>query len=617
LHDTAQIRNPKVRNDQLPLALQQRLNVYRRAVDKKCFDIVETVGDEIAFVILLRLGVDVAARKNSENMSVAFKLLMQEPWKDYTPPLNFLATLHPLSGYTDRDQDDTCPIIYCFKNNLKKEFRALNTKEAMEKLAVEGALTPYITDGSYKEFFNEDDLAHLLPIREGDLDLALNNVVTEAGMRPGILVAVISTLEKGGKVFINKLPFDKVSPFLGAYFVQFHVDEGVPELQYLKQKWRRNLASVFTEQTVFPMDQLPMDMLLLIAEHLLAEDILAVLLTTKSLWQISGSSFWRCYFRAKKLQSPHIDNDTDFMTPAKIGVKWRAGKLVLKYAIKHNDIRLLDKQWAIVKRGKELVAQRWDDASLPSLPGRFVDHYYMKYLVVDSTPHSLTALVINRELRAQLGLMGSTEPVHTFNLPASSYDQNYFMRDKQHLVFGSQLNEMDLQTCQVVTSLPREYRINHAKSNYFDSSTVIALSKDVSNMLLVDKHSRVACTVPVAGISNLLDFYMVTEHHLLGIFTEELRCYDLRYPSQSTHVLNLGSLLRATRSVDVPNHRMIVCSPQHASVMTLDLSSMMWDRVFLAPDLTAHTRHNEIKYHLHDQYLCEGRSDMKVYEMKS
>jgi hypothetical protein len=44
---------------------------------------------------------------------------------------------------------------------------------------------------------------------------------------------------------------------------------------------------------------------------------------------------------------------------------------------------------------------------------------------------------------------------------------------------------------------------------------------------------------------------------------------------------------------------------------------MMWDRVFLAPDLTAHTRHNEIKYHLHDQYLCEGRSDMKVYEMKS
>jgi hypothetical protein len=65
-------------------------------------------------------------------MSVAFKLLMKEPWKDYTPPLNFLATLHPLSGYTDRDQDDTCPIIYCFKNNLKKEFRALNTKEAME-----------------------------------------------------------------------------------------------------------------------------------------------------------------------------------------------------------------------------------------------------------------------------------------------------------------------------------------------------------------------------------------------------------------------------------------------------------------------------------------------------
>lgn len=54
-------------------------------------------------------------------------------------------------------------------------------------------------------------------------------------MNEGILVAVISTLEKGGKVFINKLPFDKVSPFLGAYFVQFHVDEGVPELQYLKQ----------------------------------------------------------------------------------------------------------------------------------------------------------------------------------------------------------------------------------------------------------------------------------------------------------------------------------------------------------------------------------------------
>jgi hypothetical protein len=134
-------------------------------------------------------------------------------------------------------------------------------------------------------------------------------------------------------------------------------------------------------------------------------------------------------------------------------------------------------------------------------------------------------------------------------------------------------------------------------------------------MLLVDKHSRVACNVPVAGISNLLDFHMVNEHHLLGIFTEELHCYDLRYPSQSSHVLNLGSLLHMPWSIDVPNHRMIVCSLQHASVMTLDLNSMMWDRVFPAPDLTAHTSHSENKYHLHDQYLCRGRSDTKVYEM--
>jgi hypothetical protein len=61
----------------------------------------------------------------------------------------------------------------------------------------------------------------------------------------------------------------------------------------------------------------------------------------------------------------------------------------------------------------------------------------MKHLVVDSTPHSLTSLMINRELQAQIGVMGSTEPVRTFNLPAPSYNENFFMRDKQHLVFGS------------------------------------------------------------------------------------------------------------------------------------------------------------------------------------
>jgi hypothetical protein len=85
------------------------------------------------------------------------------------------------------------------------------------------------------------------------------------------------------------------------------------------------------------MDQLPMDMLLLIAEHLLADDILALLLTTKSLWQISGSSFWLCYFRAKKLQSPYFDNNTDFTTPAKLVLPLTV--LMMKFITKPQDRR--------------------------------------------------------------------------------------------------------------------------------------------------------------------------------------------------------------------------------------------------------------------------------------
>lgn len=70
-------------------------------------------------------------------------------------------------------------------------------------------------------------------------------------------------------------------------------------------EWKRDSAKTrFSERPKFPIDQLPTELLLLIARYLRADDVLALLLTTKSINQIlaHGSALWQQYFLAKQMQ---------------------------------------------------------------------------------------------------------------------------------------------------------------------------------------------------------------------------------------------------------------------------------------------------------------------------
>lgn len=177
-----------------------------------------------------------------------------------------------------------------------------------------------------------------------------------------------------------------------------------------------------------------------------------------------------------------------------------------------------------------------------------------------------------------------------------------------------ELHEMDLTTCQVVTSLPHEYYVSRAKNHHFDPATIVAYSKDESKVLLVDRQSRVTCSVPLAVPAPALhDFHMVSEHHLLCVCAQELTYYDVRYPTQAMHVLDMPFATQHW-AIDVPSHRLIVHASTPSSLMTLDLNAMKWDRVFLTPNLSSLST---LQLHVHEQYLCHTvRGAMTVCEMK-
>lgn len=171
---------------------------------------------------------------------------------------------------------------------------------------------------------------------------------------------------------------------------------------------------------------------------------------------------------------------------------------------------------------------------------------------------------------------------------------------------------MDLQTEQVVTRL--DYDVLQAKSNYFDSSTILAhyIQNSTDTVLLIDDTSRVLCNIPVRG--NMRDFHMVNEHHVFCVADYELRYYDIRYPAQSIPLLEMESA--GSLAFDVPNQRMTLCTNTHASVMTFDLSTMTWDRVFLAPEAVGNTYQYYNRSYVYDKYLAAGSlSNLNVYEM--
>ncbi len=68
------MRDPKVRNEQLPLELQQRLNFYRKVQEKGCFGIANDYGNELAFILLVRIGADVPL-KNSQSTFITTVVL--------------------------------------------------------------------------------------------------------------------------------------------------------------------------------------------------------------------------------------------------------------------------------------------------------------------------------------------------------------------------------------------------------------------------------------------------------------------------------------------------------------------------------------------------------------
>ncbi len=166
---------------------------------------------------------------------------------------------------------------------------------------------------------------------------------------------------------------------------------------------------------------------------------------------------------------------------------------------------------------------------------------------------------------------------------------------------------MDLQTEQVVGKL--DFTVSNAESNYFNPSTILAcpsLYQD-PKILLLDDALQTVCTMEVPA--QLTNFHMVNEHHVLCVLKHSLCYFDIRYPAQSIPMINTteGSSL----ALDIFNQRMTLCSVPHASIMTFDLNTMLWDRVLLAPEAIQGTYYHS---YLYDKYFVATRT-RKVYEM--
>lgn len=62
----------------------------------------------------------------------------------------------------------------------------------------------------------------------------------------------------------------------------------------------------------FPIDQLPLDLIISIAKYLLADDLLALLLTTNKSYKLIGSTLCRRYLLDRNTRAQRYSNDFDF-----------------------------------------------------------------------------------------------------------------------------------------------------------------------------------------------------------------------------------------------------------------------------------------------------------------
>lgn len=136
------------------------------------------------------------------------------------------------------------------------------------------------------------------------------------------------------------------------------------------------------------------------------------------------------------------------LTTRRTGVKWCFGELTRKHDIRDAHFSLVHKEWSVLEQHKPL-ALRWDTLELHQGPFKTVFVPY-KPVVVDATPSTLTAIVVDKMFRAELGTFGSAEPAHKIALPPYELDskyphENHFVRDKQRFVFGN-------RKCLVYTS---------------------------------------------------------------------------------------------------------------------------------------------------------------------